>query len=200
MGATLGADLSLGEGSIGILPTMAASVQIHRLTGAGPTATNVTAGASRYSASDDPTPGSLYPVPIPSAGLNHSFWVVMRLNAISAPTGIINNIKWFTSGTNPWTGATLEVGTATAYTQATGSAGVTGNTLNTANYPTLNVTPATDNAFTYDSGSPLTVPGSLTGPATGYFGDYVAAQFSLATTAVPGVLASEIITFQWDET
>jgi hypothetical protein len=179
---------------------MAASVQIHRLTGSGPTATNVTAGSSRYSASDDPSPGSSNPVPIPSAGLNHSFWVVMRLNAISAPTGVINNIKWFTSGTNPWTGATLEVATATAYTQATGSTGVTGNTLNTVNYPTLSSTPVSDNAFTYDSGTPLTVDGSLTGPATGYFGDFVVSQFSLAATATPGVLSSEIITFQWDET
>lgn len=179
---------------------MPASVQIHRLTGIGPTATNVTAGSTRYSASDDATPGSSNPVPIPSSGTNHSFWVPTQLYALTAPTGTINNIKWYTSGANPWTGATLEVATAPIYRQATGSVGVSGNTLNPTNYSTLTSTPTTDNAFTYDAALPLNVTGSLVGPATGYFGEYVVTQFTLMASVTPGVLSSTLITFQWDET
>lgn len=179
---------------------MAATVQIHRLTGPGPTVTNITAGSSRYSASDEPVPGSSDPVPIPSVGTNHSFWVTTRLNIVVSPVGTINNLKWFTSGVNPWTGATLEASTADAYWQATGSQGATGNILNTTNHPGLASTPTSDNAFSYDAGSPLSVAGSIANPATGYVGDYVVAQFTLTTSAVPGVLAGETITYQWDET
>lgn len=186
---------------------MAANVGINRKTGAGPVDTRVDvsggSGSTRASTSDAPTPGTTNPIPIPAAGTNYSFWVVLQLNAFTTPAGTINNIKWYLDGTNSWTGVTFEVGTSPVYTQATGTTGATGDQLTDTNYTVGTLTPTTptaDNGFTYTSASPLAVTGTLSNPATGAIGDFVAYQLSVGTTAGAGTLSAENITFQYDET
>lgn len=190
---------------------MAADVGIDRLTGSGPTTTRIDSGggsgSTRASTSDSPTPGTNDPIPIPGAGTNYSYWVVTRLDAYTTPSGTINNILWYTDGTNAWTGVTVEVGTSSAYSQATGSQGNTGDELTDTNYTggTLAPTdPSADSAFGYDDsslpGSALSVTGSLTNPSTGGFGDYVIYQLSVGTGAAAGTLAAETFSFQYDET
>ena len=54
-------------------------------------------------------------------------------------------------------------------------------------------------AFSYTSGAPLSVTGSLANPSTGAFGDYVQLQMSVASTASPGTTGSEQLIFSYDE-
>jgi hypothetical protein len=178
---------------------MAATVLIRRLTGAGPTATDITSINTRANAEDaHSTAGTTNPIQIPAAGTNYSYWVVTRLDVTAGTYTTINNLKWYTDGSNGLgTGVTCRVGTATGYTQATGTAGVTGTELTVGNYGTFTLGNA--NAFTYTSGSPLSVTGSASSSATGQFGDRVVYQNEVGTTAASGATGSETFTWRYDE-
>lgn len=181
---------------------MAASVRINRLTGAGPTKTDITGINTVANASDThqaTASGSSNPIRIPASGTNYSYWVSTRLECTVTPLGTLNNIRWYTDGSNTFgTGVTCKVQTANAYVQATGTAGTSGLQLTTGNHSGL--AGATVNAFTYTVSSPLSVTGSLNNPSTGDFGDLVVYQLDVADTAQPGVTGSETFTWQYDET
>lgn len=53
--------------------------------------------------------------------------------------------------------------------------------------------------FTYTSGSPLSVPGSLSNPSTGRIGDLVQMQMTVTSTASLGPTPTETATFVYDE-
>lgn len=174
-----------------------------RWTGASgsPTKNEITAaGTDRASTSDTFNPGTANPIPVPGAGSNYSYWVVTRLSASAGATTAINNIRWYTDGTNSLgTGVSLAVATATVYKQATGTTGTTGDLLNSSFY-TSGLTPTTAaNATAYTSAAPITVAGSI-GSTTGDFGDFVVYQVAVTTTASPGVATESGITWQYDET
>lgn len=179
---------------------MAATVTIRRLTGAGPTSTDITSINTRANAEDaHSTAGTTNPIQIPAAGTNYSYWVVTQLSADTSPSGTINNVKWYTDGANGFgTGVTCKMNTATGYVQATGTAGTTGDLLNTTNYSTL--AGATSDAFSFTSGSPKSVTATISNPSTGAFGDRVVYQIEVGTTAGPGATAQETFTWRYDET
>lgn len=183
---------------------MAADVQIRRLTGVGPTYTNITSVNTRISTSDNPyTTETANPIPIPSVGTNYSYWCVTRLFANTAPTGTIDNIKWYSDGTNSFgTGVSFNVATAGVYAQAAGTPAETGTQLTVANYGngTTDLNGAPSDAFAYNSGAPLSVTGSIVGPTTGNFGDMAVFQSAVTTTADAGATAAETVTWQYDET
>lgn len=175
-------------------------VQIRRKTGAGETATNITSINTRLNAEDaHTTAGTTNSILKPASGTNYSYWCATRLHYDGAGTGTINNIKWFTDGTNSLgTGRGLSVGTATGYVQATGTEGETGAVLNGTNYTGFTLGNA--NAFTYTTASPLDVTGTVTNPSTEDFGHYVVVQASVADTASAGASATETISFRYDST
>lgn len=97
------------------------------------------------------------------------------------------------------TGVSLNVATGTAYKQATGTGGTTGDLLNSSFYTSaLSPTTASD-AFAKTSGSPLSVAGSI-GSTTGNISDFVVYQVAVISTAGPGVTTAETLTWQYDET
>lgn len=97
------------------------------------------------------------------------------------------------------TGVALNVATATAYKQASGTAGTTGDILNSSFYTSaLSPSVATD-AFAKTSAAPISVAGSI-GSVTGDFGDFVVYQVAVLSTAGPGVTTAETVTWQYDET
>ncbi len=177
---------------------MAATVQIVRLTGAGPTATDITSINTRANAEDaHTTAGTTNSILVPAAGTNYSYWVVTRLNVTAITSGTVDNIKWYTDGANNFgTGVTAKVNTASAYTQATGTPGTTGTQLTTGAYASLAGAPV--DAFTYTSGSPLSVAGSTTTVAQ--VGDRVVYQIEVGTTATSGATAAETFTWKYDDT
>lgn len=177
---------------------MPATVLIRRLTGAGPTSTDITSINTRANAEDaHTTAGTTNSILIPASGTNYSYWVNTRLDVTAITSGTVDNVKWFTDGTNSLgTGVTMAVGTANAYVQATGTAGTTGTQLTVGNYTGFTLGNA--NAFTYTTGSPLDVTGTTS--TTGQFGDRVVYQINVATTAGSGATASETLTWRYDDT
>lgn len=175
-----------------------ATVVINRLTGAGPTATAITSINTRANAEDaHTTAGTSNSILVPAAGTNYSYWVTTRLEVTAITAGTVDNIKWFTDGANNFgTGVTCSVGTATAYVQATGTPGTTGTVLTAGNY--TGYTLGNANAFTYTTGSPLSVTGTTA--ATGQFGDRVVYQIEVGTTALSGATATETFTWRYDDT
>lgn len=180
---------------------MAATVTIRRWTGAsgGPTKTDITSTTTRASSSDAAAPGTADPIPIPAAGTNYSYWVSTRLSADTSPSGTINNLRWFSDGSNNFgTGVTCKGQSATSYVQATGTQGTTGTQLTTGNHAGLSAAPA--DVFGFTSGSPKSLGGSVTNPSTGDFGDFFVFQIEIGTSAAPGTLPSETFSFRYDET
>jgi hypothetical protein len=176
---------------------MAATILINRLTGAGPTATDITSATTRASTSDAPSPGVNDPIPIPGAGTNYSYWVTTRLECTVAPSGTVDNLRWFTDGANGFgTGVSCNGQSATSYVQATGTQGTTGTELTQGNHAGLSAAPV--NVFTLTSASPKALAGSQTG--TGQFGDRFVFQFAVGTTAGPGATPVEQMQYRYDET
>lgn len=174
---------------------MAASVSVKQFT--GPSATPTTITSLVLCLADAANDGTAHPVTAPGSGSVQSFSATLAPNADSAPAGGINNVKFYSSGTNPWTGVTLQVAKGGTYTQATGS-GSTGTVLNTTNFPG---TTAPVDAFSYTSGSPLSLAGSLAGGSTGRItSDYLMLQETVSSVAIQGALAPSTMYFQYDET
>lgn len=181
---------------------MAATVTIRRWTGAStaPTKTNITSINTRCNAEDaHSTAGTTNPIQIPTTGTNYSFWCSTRLSADTTPSGTINNLRWFTDGTNNFgTGVTNKGQSATSYVQATGTLGVTGTQLTTVNHAGLIAAPV--DVFGFTSAAPKSLTGSISNPSTGDFGDFFVYQFEVATTAAPGATPQETFSWRYDET
>ena len=180
---------------------MAATVTIRRWTGSsgGPTKTDITSANTRASTSDAASPGTSDPIPVPGAGTNYSYWVSTRLSVDVAPSGTINNLKWYTNdGVNSFgTGVTCKGQNSTSYVQATGTQGTTGTQLTTGNHAGLSGAPV--DVFTFTSGSPKSLAGTITA-STGDLGDFFVYQIEVGTTAGPGTTPTETFVFKYDET
>ena len=178
---------------------MAATVSIVRLTGAGPTATTITSINTRANAEDaHSTAGTSNPIQIPAAGSNFSYWVTTRLLIDAAPTGTINNVKWYTDGGNGFgTGVTCLGNASGSYVQATGTPGTTGTELNQTNHNGLSA--SVTNVFTFTANGALSISAS-TSAGTGQIGNYVVYQICVASTASPGATGAETFTYKFDET
>lgn len=180
---------------------MAAQVIINRHNGAGNVATRIdnvpNTVVNMVDSHQSNAIGSTNPIPIPPlSGVTLSWWCITRLQALTAPSGIINNIRWYTNGTNNWgTGVSANGNATTGYTQATGTL-TNGTMLNITNYPTLVAPPVNVNSFT--SGSPCTIAGSTSTAAQ--FGDYFVYQFMIIDSAVPGATTAQSFTWAYDET
>ncbi len=181
---------------------MAATVTIRRWTGAGggPTKTDITSINTRANAEDaHSTAGTTNPIQIPAAGTNYSYWVSTQLSVDVTPSGTINNIKWYTDGANGFgTGVTCKGETASAYVQATGTAGTTGIQLTAGNHASLAGAPS--DVFAFTSGSPKSVTGTMSNPSTGDLGHQMVYQIEVGTTANPGATPQETFTWRYDET
>jgi len=190
---------------------MVATVIIERLTGPAGTIvrTPITSLNTRANTADaHSTNDTASPIEIPGAGTNYSYWVNTQLNCTVTPDNLIDNLEWFTDGTNSYgTGITLQVAQCAlaSYTIASGTGGQTGILLDDTNYSGGTITPATpgaDNAFAFVTGTPLAVTGSITNPSTGAFGNIVVYQVAVGTSATSGTKPAtpETITWRYDET
>lgn len=167
---------------------MAATVVVKQAVGATPTTTTIT--NLRMNTDDTVNPGTTNPLVKPAAGTNYSYVKTVYLNADTTPSGTINNVKIYSDGTIGWTGVTLHVGSNTTYHQAEGTEGTTAAVS----------TVATALVSGFTSGAPKSLTGTITNPSTGKISDYVMFQARVSTSAVPGTLSAETLTFQYDET
>lgn len=180
---------------------MAATVLIRRWTGASgsPTLSDITSINTRANAADaHSTNDTTNSVLIPTSGSNYSFWVNTRLDVTAITAGTVNNLKWYTDGSNNFgTGVTALAQEATTYVQATGTTGTTGTVLNTTNHTGLTGAPV--DPFTFTSGSPKSLTGT-TSAVSSTFGSFLTYQLVVGTTAASGASAQETFTWQYDDT
>ena len=173
---------------------MPASTAIIQQTGPSGTPTQSAITNLRFASADAANSGTTSPIAAPGSGSIASYFSTVFLNANTAPTTSIVNVKFYMNGTNPWTGATLQVGTVAAYTQATGTSGA-GVALNTTNYAGLS---GLADGFSYTAAAPLALPGTL-GAAAGKAGQFLALQLNVSSIAVQGVLTGAQAYIQYDE-
>lgn len=164
---------------------MAATVELRSLHGAtGATFADVAGGSVRFKQADNDTVDANNPIPVPGSGHNYSYIKQLRLYAATAPSNLINNLKFYTDGANGFgTGVSLYAKTSASYTDPTSQ--------------TTTALGGTADAFTYTSGSALAVSGSSS--AVGYVGDYVQLQMGVQSTAAQGTTPSETLTMSYDE-
>lgn len=179
---------------------MAATVSTRELSGAGPTPTTIT--TLFFQTIDQVASDSTNILMRPLAGNNYSFWKTMYLNAESTPVTQINNVKVWSDGTIGWTGITYNIANETpvigSYVQASGTIGLTGDALINANHPAIT---GVTNIETYATeGSAKTVPGSISNPDVGQISNLIIVQLIIGTSAIPGDLSSEVLTWGYDET
>jgi len=177
---------------------MAAVIQLHRVTGSGPTFTSVFSTTVRTDDRDAPDDNTItgYPVPVPGSGSNWSFWACFRLYCAVAPVTLVNNFRVYGIGINTMAANVSPlVCQATAYVQAF-AAGGAGAEMNLTNIPSMvgSVQPFT--AYTF--ASPLTLAGSTS--VTGYFGNYLYMQGKVDPGAPSGPTGPQLTWVQWDET
>ena len=162
---------------------MAATVQLVEKNGAGGTQTDKTSGNIRFKNADNATVDTSNPMVKPGAGVDYSFEKWLRFNVSGGTYTEITNIKAYMDGANGLgTDVTLYAKAVTSYAtpaEATATAGYT-------------------NAFSYTSGSPLTL-GAGPYTSTGEKADHCVMMLTVGTTASGGITPSETLTLSWDE-
>ena len=173
---------------------MAATAAVEELNGA-PTGTPATVTNVRFCTTDDDDPVATYPIPIPDAAQNYSYWKSLRLKFTGTYTQV-TNVNIYSDGTGFGTGITVYIGdeTGVTYEQATGTPGTTGDELVATH---TGITAETD-LFSFTSGSQMTVDATTISGDPGYAKEVVL-QMKVESTATAGTLAAETITWQYDE-
>lgn len=162
---------------------MAATVQIVEKNGAGGAQTDKTSGNIRFKNADNSTVDLLNPMVKPGAGTDFSFEKWLRMNVSGGTYSQITNVKAYMDGANGLgTGVTLYAKAVTAFATPAEATATTGYT----------------DAFTYTSGSPLTL-GAGPFTSTGEKADHLVMMLTVGTTASGGLTPSETLTLAWDE-
>lgn len=163
---------------------MAATVQIHEMTGTS-AGVDKTSGTVRFKSADETSVDSNNRLQIPGSGTIYSYTKHLRFNFQTAPQTDIQNLRAYSDGAN-----NFGTGVGVQYDV---NAGFTTN---------VNTNIVGTDLFTKTSGSPIDVDANNTGPhtGTGYKGDFLRLQMSVASTASPGSLTGETVTFAYDET
>ena len=163
---------------------MAATVQIHEMTGAG-TGTDKTGGTVRFKSADETTVDSNNRLTVPDSGTNYSYTKQLQTYVSVAPDTDLQDLEAYTDGNNGFgTGVGVQYDVQSAF-QTQVNTDIAGTDL-----------------FTATSGSPIDMDANNTGPhtGTGYQGDILRMQMSVADTATQGTRTAETLTFAYTET
>jgi hypothetical protein len=164
---------------------MPATVTIGEKNGAGGTYTDKTSGAVRFKNADNATADNNNPMVIPVAGVDYSFekWLRLRIGA-TGPSVQISNLQFYTDGGNGFgTGVLL-------YAKAVASFATPAEATSTAGYT---------NAFSYVTGSRLSLGAGPFSTINTEIGDHCVMMMTVDNTATPGVTTNETLTFSYDE-
>lgn len=196
---------------------MVATVGVYQATvgsDGAPGSENEITSSTRLQTKDQFAPNDTdYPIPIPTSGFKHSFWIHLYLKITVAPSVKINNIRFYSDGTIGWNFGTNgelrrgnrdsgDIGSPmdTEYDVATGSDGDTGDTIEDGtsghDYYNGQTTPTTD-VVNDTEASPATVD-STDHTTTGKC-KAVVLQVKAASDATQGEQNDETLTFKYDE-
>jgi len=166
---------------------MTAAMKIYELT-ASMAGTDKTASTVRFKLADNQTVDANNPITVPTGtqGPKRSFEKQLRMFCATAPSTSINNLQVYTDGSNTF------------------GTGISVNASNVGVTFVANATPALTNGkdlFGFTTGNRMNLDAVDTEAitATGFGGDILKMQMEVATTAGPGALNSETITFSYDE-
>ena len=163
---------------------MPATVQIVEKNGAGGTTTDKTSGTIRFKNADNATVDNNNRLVVPTSGSEWSFQKWLRLNVTVAPSVDLQNFKAYSDGSSGFgTGINLwgkVVGSYSTPAEETANTGYSDFFSKTS-------------GSAYDLGA-----GPFTG--TGEKGDHLVLAMEVLSTAGPGSLSAETITFSYDET
>jgi len=163
---------------------MAADVQIHEMTGAT-TGVDKTNGTVRFKSADETTVDTNNRLQIPTSGTNYSYTKQLRFYFNTPPDTDIQDLEAYSDGNNDFgDGIGVQYDTSGAF-----SANVNTNINGT-------------DLFTATSSSPIDMDANNAGPhtGTGYKGDFLRLQMTVASNAQPGTLNAETLTFAYKET
>jgi len=163
---------------------MAADVQIHEVTDTN-TGVDKTSGTVRFKSANETTVDTSNRLQIPAGGEDWSYTKQLRFYFNSAPSVDIQNLAAYTDGSSGFgTGVSVDYDTHTSFQTQT-DADISGADVFGA------TAGSSINLATYNAG-PYT--------GTGYKGDFLRLQMGVASTANPGTLSAETLTFSYDET
>lgn len=163
---------------------MAASVYIYELTAAA-TGVDKTSGTVRFKSANETTVDTNNRLQIPSGATIYSYTKNLQFYFGTAPSVDIQNLRAYSSGSNTLgTGVDVLYDTQTSFVTNT-NASIGGTDI-----------------FTKTSGANINMATFNAGPytGTGYKGDILRLQMSVANTAGSGAISPESITFAYDET
>ena len=164
---------------------MTAAMKIYELT-ASMAGTDKTDGTVRFKNADDQTVDTNNPITIPSDNyIAKSYTKQLRMYCATAPDTQIDNLQVYSDGAGFGTGITVNASNVGVSFSANATAEMTdGNDL-----------------FGFTSGAALNLDAvdSAVITATGFGGDILKLQMTVASTAGSGTLAAETITFSYDE-
>mgnify|MGYP003634004582 CR=1 FL=1 len=158
----------------------------------------------RFKTADNNTVDSVDEIKIPETGTNRSYWKHVYLKVTGGTFSRINNIKFYTAGTNFGTGITVNVGNETpiknsGYIVANGIRGTTGDEMITNHG---GISAKTEVFGNYISATPKSISISESGgnlDSVGETSDYLVFQMDVGSTATKADLSNKTWTFQYDE-
>lgn len=163
---------------------MVATVQIVEKNGAGGTQTDkTTSGTVRFKNADNATVDAANPMVVPTSGSDFSYEKWLRLNVTVAPDNNLTNLAAYSDG------SVFGVTGVAAYAKAVTAYSTPAEATTTTGYALLS---------SYTAAGTLSL-GAATVTGTGEKGDHLVLMLKVDSTANPGTLSAETLTFQYDE-
>lgn len=164
---------------------MAATVKIYELT-ASRAGVDKTSGTVRFKNVNSTIVDSNDRLQVPSSGTNYSFTKQLRLYVATAPSVDLQNLAAYSDYSNNFgTGIGVQYDTAATMFKTPASADISGTDL-----------------FTSGPSTPIDLDDALASTeflGTGFKGEILRLQMSVASLANPGQLTAETLTFSYDE-
>jgi len=166
---------------------MAGVLQIHEYT-ANATGVDKTSDTVRFKSADETTVDATNRLQIPGAGTDYSYTKNLRGYVSSAPDTDFSNLEAYSDGSSGFgTGVGVQYAVDTDTFVTNTDADISGTDI-----------------FTKTSAAPIDMNSWdatwTAGEGVGYWGSVLRLQMTVASTASPGTLTAETLTFSYDET
>jgi len=176
---------------------MAATVQVREKNTNGETPTNKASSTVRFKNADNATVDVVNPLIVPTSNREYSYekWLRMYIGA-SGPSSQITNLEFYMDGAKGWqAGVKLWAKAVAAF-----STPAVPTESNDPPNLDVNGTPgAGTDAFTYTSGSPLSLGAGPYSATSADMGSYLILCMEVEIASTPALVAAETATFEYDE-
>lgn len=168
---------------------MAATVNVREKNTVGETPTNKDGGTVRFKNADNATVDLNDPLIVPTSNREYSYekWLRMYIGT-TGPSSQITNLEFYMDGAKGWAaGVKLWAKTSASFS--------------TPSVPSETVDPpaGTTDAFTYTSGSPLSLGAGPYSTTSTDMGNYLVLVMEVEIGSSPELLTAETATFEYDE-